>query len=60
MVEMSDHVACNTIIQCLGKQKLFEKQLDVRFEIRLFHRTFRLHTANLLQAMILTCYASPE
>ena len=36
MVEMSDHVACNTIIQCLGKQKLFDKQLDVRFEIRLF------------------------
>ncbi|XP_015754388.1 PREDICTED: heterogeneous nuclear ribonucleoprotein L-like [Acropora digitifera] len=33
MVEMSDHVACNTIIQCLGKQKLFDKQLDVRFEI---------------------------
>ncbi|XP_015754389.1 PREDICTED: heterogeneous nuclear ribonucleoprotein L-like [Acropora digitifera] len=31
MVEMSDHVACNTIIQCLGKQKLFDKQLDVSF-----------------------------
>lgn len=31
MVEMSDHVACNTIIQCLGKQMLFGKQIDVSF-----------------------------
>ena len=36
MVEMSDHVACNTIIQCLGKQMLFGKQIDVRFATALF------------------------
>ncbi|XP_073249471.1 heterogeneous nuclear ribonucleoprotein L-like isoform X1 [Porites lutea] len=31
MVEMDDHVACNTVIQCLGKQTLFGKQLEFSF-----------------------------
>jgi len=31
MVEMSDHVACNTIIQCLGREQLFGKQIDFSF-----------------------------
>ena len=31
MVEMSDHVACNTVIQCLGGQQLFGNQIDFRF-----------------------------
>lgn len=31
MVEMSDHVACNTVIQCLGGQELFGNKIDFRF-----------------------------
>lgn len=33
MVEMDDHVACNTVIQCLGKQTLFGKQLEFRYSV---------------------------
>ena len=31
MVEMGDHIACNTVIQCLGGQQLFGNQIDFRF-----------------------------
>ena len=31
MVEMGDHIACNTVIQCLGGQQLFGSQIDFRF-----------------------------
>ena len=30
MVELSDHVACNTVIQCLRNQQLFGEQLEFR------------------------------
>lgn len=30
MVEMGDHIACNTVIQCLGGQQLFGSQIDFR------------------------------
>lgn len=31
MVELSDHVACNTVIQCLRNQQLFGEQLEFSF-----------------------------
>lgn len=31
MVEMGDHIACNTVIQCLGGQQLFGSQIDFSF-----------------------------
>lgn len=30
MVEMGDHIACNTVIQCLGGQQLFGSQIDFK------------------------------
>ena len=38
MVEMDDHVACNTVIQCLGKQTLFGKQLEFRYSVTVISR----------------------
>ncbi|PFX20567.1 Heterogeneous nuclear ribonucleoprotein L [Stylophora pistillata] len=31
MVELSDHVACNTVIQCMRNQQLFGEQLEFSF-----------------------------
>ena len=49
MVEMSDHIACNTVIQCLGGQQLFDSNLEFRLVLLIVFCTIFLLRSILMQ-----------
>ena len=57
MVEMGDHIACNTVIQCLGGQQLFGSQIDFRLGLFGLIFIFIIHCTPHLSSHWLKAYS---